>query len=79
MEDILVRAGAVRSFHGMSDLSPRSGIEYASGGCLKVGADKVQIDFTEGRLATKMDPTGAPRPFELRAGSSRASAPSGSS
>ncbi len=27
--------------------------------CLKAGAHKVQIDFTEGRLAMKVDPTGA--------------------
>src|SRR6185312_4270495 len=26
--------------------------------CLKRGAHKVQIDFTEGRLAIKLDPTG---------------------
>ncbi len=28
-------------------------------GCLRKGAQKVQIDFTEGRLAVKIDPTGA--------------------
>ncbi|KYF65884.1 5-methyltetrahydropteroyltriglutamate--homocysteine methyltransferase [Sorangium cellulosum] len=28
-------------------------------GCLEMGAHKVQIDFTEGRLAIKIDPTGA--------------------
>jgi 5-methyltetrahydropteroyltriglutamate--homocysteine methyltransferase len=28
-------------------------------GCLRLGAHKVQIDFTEGRLAVKIDPTGA--------------------
>lgn len=27
-------------------------------GCLAKGAHKVQIDFTEGRLAIKIDPTG---------------------
>jgi len=27
--------------------------------CLRMGAHKVQIDFTEGRLAVKIDPTGA--------------------
>lgn len=27
--------------------------------CLKLGAHKVQIDFTEGRLAVKLDPSGA--------------------
>lgn len=27
-------------------------------GCLEKGADKVQIDFTEGRLAVKIDPSG---------------------
>jgi 5-methyltetrahydropteroyltriglutamate--homocysteine methyltransferase len=27
--------------------------------CLKLGAHKVQIDFTEGRLAVKIDPTGS--------------------
>lgn len=27
-------------------------------GCLEMGAHKVQIDFTEGRLAVKIDPTG---------------------
>src|SRR4028118_765578 len=26
--------------------------------CLRLGAHKVQIDFTEGRLAVKIDPTG---------------------
>jgi 5-methyltetrahydropteroyltriglutamate--homocysteine methyltransferase len=26
--------------------------------CLKMGADKVQVDFTEGRLAVKLDPSG---------------------
>jgi 5-methyltetrahydropteroyltriglutamate--homocysteine methyltransferase len=28
-------------------------------GCFAAGAEKVQIDFTEGRLAVKLDPTGA--------------------
>lgn len=28
-------------------------------GCLRMGAAKVQVDFTEGRLAMKIDPTGA--------------------
>jgi len=27
-------------------------------GCLRLGADSVQVDFTEGRLAVKLDPTG---------------------
>jgi 5-methyltetrahydropteroyltriglutamate--homocysteine methyltransferase len=29
-----------------------------SAGVLRKGADKVQIDFTEGRLAVKIDPSG---------------------
>src|SRR5437763_7119306 len=32
--------------------------ETEVGACLRKGAHKVQIDFTEGRLAVKIDPSG---------------------